>query len=137
MRLFELRVVIAVVLAVVGMWTMASFERIGDLSAYRGGTDCMQRRESVNCDSYTSSCIRCTTTSKDLRCVTYQDEYNCIACNDGPIKDCGGSTQQGVAVWYATYPPIFAGCINWQDAGLCSRTYMEAQQANCSPGKTC
>jgi len=136
MKVFELRVVIAVVLVVVGTWTMATFDRVGDLSAYRGGTDCMQRRESVNCDSYASTCIKCTTTSKDLRCVSYQDEYNCIACNDGPIKDCGGNTQQGTPQ-YREPGHVFIGCINWQDAGLCSRTYMEAQQANCTPGKTC
>jgi len=138
MKMFEARVMAAIVLAVGGMWTMGNFARVEDLSAYRGGADCSERYESVSCDTYnTTTCIKCDSGGTDLRCRSYTSEWNCLACNDGTISDCGGRTLTATVAH--PLPPATGPneCVNWQDSGVCSRTYMQATSGSCAPGKSC
>lgn len=136
MKLFEARVMAVIVLAIVGMWTMSTFEYVDDLSAYRGGTDCMQVMfTNQNCDSYDSTCDRCTSSGLNDKCVCYVSETTCVYCNDN-WQSCGGTHQTGEPLWYPTNPPKWYDCINWQDVGDCGKMYNTPSAGSCLP-KTC
>jgi hypothetical protein len=137
--LFEARVMVAIVLAIVGTWTTANFERVEDLSAYRGGADCSQVGTGVSCNQAGTNCIKCDSNGTDLTCKAYENENDCVGCTSGQYRDCSGNTLVGTPIYQYEpgQPTKWIGCENFQQSGTCSRTYEDADQADCTPGKTC